>query len=305
MSVERDEESLLSNYQELLARVEEIRKEDMGLEAVMKISGAMDDVEKLIENVSKPREIGLDARVLELSSAVVQQNAEMMDTVFRPMEFADKLVNMLGSAGLESSQSEASIWSRFSEEFGYLLPLRPSFDYINGTYDREGFKPKERAPRNYQRRKDTPKEIVKSLSQKENEKNETAMSQQKILDRIRKKLSTLYQSSGKKAISYFECILNPNSFEETCQNILNVAFLVRDSWVKMYMENDELLMVPMKSKGDNMGELQKEELKRQFLIQMSRNDWKALVEAYQITEPMISFGLASDSGNDAGRSGCS
>ncbi|XP_071439480.1 EP300-interacting inhibitor of differentiation 3 [Hetaerina americana] len=285
------EKSLMRDYQILLLRVEEIRKQDVGLDAVRKLIDAMDDAEKLVESVSTPREIGFDARVLELTSVVVQQNTEKLDSVFRPLNFADKLVTMLASQRLETSQSEANIWTQFAENFGYLLPLRPSFDYINGTYDREGFKPKERAQRHFQRKKENMKEVLNTRS--DDGQDDQVLGQQEILDKISKKLKNLYKTTGNNPINYFEFILNPDSFEETCQNILNVAFLVRDTFVKMFMKNDELVLAPCKPNNSGKNVLQKEESKRQFVIQIDRRDWKNLVEAHNVTKPMINFGLVS------------
>ncbi|XP_046400751.1 non-structural maintenance of chromosomes element 4 homolog A-like [Ischnura elegans] len=299
--------AIVYDYEDILSVVEEIRNAGTGLEAIRNLSECIDDLEQLVEKAETPRELGLDATVLQISSLVIQENATKDDSNFKAIEFADKLLKHLEikSERPESSQShEIAAWCRLSEEFGNLVPLRPSFDYINGTYDREGFIPKKQAPR---QRKQTAnqvqqgvsREAAKKLSERVHINTEGDQSQREILNMIKSKIKELQKGRKRKPINYFQFVLNPYSFEETCQNILNVAFLVNDSLLKMYMEDDELYMVPIKPVGNDMGGMEKEEMKRQFLIQMSKKEWKELVEAYEITEPMINFGIASRSRSTA------
>ncbi|KAG8224334.1 hypothetical protein J437_LFUL004290 [Ladona fulva] len=232
MSSNSADDNVVLDYKKLLEQVEEIRNQDVGLESVQSISRVMSIAEELVDKVKKPREIGLDAKVLEISSAVVQQNAERFDSGFRPEEFADKLINKLTLHDTESSQTDSLIWQRFREKFSHLLPLAPRFDYLLGTIDKEKVQRKVRQPRQPQSRNEGTKELIKVLANKST-MQDNEIGQQHILDYISRLLVKTYRRNGEKPISYFKVVLSPNSLEETCQNILHIAFLVRDSFVKI------------------------------------------------------------------------
>ncbi|WAR22249.1 EID3-like protein [Mya arenaria] len=61
------------------------------------------------------------------------------------------------------------------------------------------------------------------------------------VERVHKILRAHYRKH--RRISYFEFVLNPDSFGHTVENIFHLSFLIKDGWAEMYL--DEELQIPM------------------------------------------------------------
>ncbi|XP_044590907.1 EP300-interacting inhibitor of differentiation 3 isoform X2 [Cotesia glomerata] len=58
-----------------------------------------------------------------------------------------------------------------------------------------------------------------------------------ILDHLRKLIRKVYKDNGKQPIDYFKLILDPGDFGKTIENMLHVAFLAKDGFIRFRTGN--------------------------------------------------------------------
>lgn len=91
----------------------------------------------------------------------------------------------------------------------------------------------------------------------------------------------------REPLSYFHTVLDPHSFSATIENIYYVSFLVRDSLVSVYTDEEfGLPFITPLAAPEEKRDLADE---NQFIVSMDMPRWRELVEAFGITNPMMVF----------------
>ncbi|NWS18784.1 EID3 inhibitor, partial [Pachyramphus minor] len=103
---------------------------------------------------------------------------------------------------------------------------------------------------------------------------------EKEVERILGILQTLFEndpifvSPADTPISFFDFVIDPNSFARTVENMFHVSFLIRDGLAEIRLDDDKLPIIePTKSRKvgeDNRGP----GARKQVVMSLTQEEWK-------------------------------
>ncbi|PIK55734.1 putative non-structural maintenance of chromosomes element 4-like A-like [Apostichopus japonicus] len=179
----------------------------------------------------------LDAVLLHSASTVTYQNAQklVVDNKFEPRQFTEKLVTLLtGRRNTGNNQREVNVkkeaWKDFGKDVQCCFRRAPPFHFMLGSFDRGPPVQKPKPPTDRQGAKpDGPAVVPVQI-------DETGKSQQEVTTEEVERMLV-------EPISYFEFVINPQSFSHTIENIFHMSFLVKDGHVQIKLDEDGLPVV--------------------------------------------------------------
>ncbi|XP_068183583.1 non-structural maintenance of chromosomes element 4 homolog A [Antennarius striatus] len=294
-----------SKYRDLINSVQQNR-EDMLSPSNNKLTEVLEEANKLFKDVRQAREAALDAQLLVVATELGKEKATQMfaeGTDFDPAAYAEHLLSFMGLNRLEDYDDDddgdddeeqrnrhtvggflpQDAWHRLARRAECCFRTAPSFHYMFGSFHAEPPPPKPRTERQRKAPGKEAKRIMPTQMKKmEDSHQETT---EKEVERILGYLKTYHQDDPTSPISYYEFVIDPNSFSRTVENIFHTSFLIRDSLARMYLDDAKLPCIAPTEEGevDTAGP----STRKQCIISFSQKIWKELIDAYDITDPMI------------------
>lgn len=291
-------------YRELINSVQQNR-EDMLSSRSNKLTEALQECNKLFTGVSQAREAALDAQFLVLATNLGKEKANQLHsdmTVFDPTAFAEDLLKFMGLNRLESggkggdgtdSEDESlsggflpsDAWQKLGKEAEKHFRRAPAFHYMLGTFKMDPPVVRQRVER--QRKKNSTEELRAMPAQLKKMDESHQEATEKEVERILGLLQTYFQDDPDTPISFFDFVIDPESFPRTVENIFHVSFLIRDGLARIKLDQDKLPVIEPLKQDEEKEANQDNRERNQGVIALSPQDWRDIIATFEITEPMI------------------
>ncbi|XP_053306283.1 non-structural maintenance of chromosomes element 4 homolog A [Spea bombifrons] len=287
------------DYRELIQNVMHNR-EDMLSSKSNKLTDTLENANKLFSAVSRPREAALDAQLLVLASNIGKEKASQLHTdmaVFDPTSFAEDLLSFMGINRMENPESDseddsfgkgylpADAWHKLGTEADKYFKRTPTFHYMLGSFKAEPPVVRQRIERQRKNNKAEEMRVMPAQLKKMEESHQEAT--EKEVERILGFLQTYFKDDPDTPISFFDFVIDPNSFARTVENIFHVSFIIRDGFAAIKLDFDKLPVIEPVAQ-ENESNMDKDNQPRyQGVISLSHQDWMDIIKTFEITEPMI------------------
>ncbi|XP_048801086.1 non-structural maintenance of chromosomes element 4 homolog A [Lagopus muta] len=297
---ERSRRMIRNQYRELICSVQQNR-EDMLSSKSNRLTEALEEANQLFTGVSRAREAALDAQFLVLASNLGKEKANELRseiTTFDSLTFAEDLLTFMGINRTETegndSDSEntsggylpSSAWYKLGEEAEKYFRRAPSFHYMLGSFKSEPPMPRQRIERQRKAPGGEGKRAMPAQLKKMEESHQEATA--KEVERILRLLQTHFRNDPRTPIFFFDLVVDPNSFARTVENIFHVSFIVRDGLARLKLDDDKLPVIEPVQNVEEKNDDYSARARNQVVISLSHEEWREIVETYEITEPMIS-----------------
>ncbi|XP_029060243.1 EP300-interacting inhibitor of differentiation 3 [Monodon monoceros] len=291
--------SIRKQYRQLIYNVQQNR-DDIVNTASESLTEALEEANVLFDAVSRTREAALDAQFLVLASDLGKEKAKQLNSdmsLFNQVAFCDFLLIFVGLNWVEDDGHDAlsdcddnivrSFWETVQKEATSWMLQAETFHFIFGSFKSE---PSARKPRLEHRKRvhrmeengDMPTKLRKLDLSSNQEATE------KEVERILGLLQTYFQKYPDTPVSYFEFVIDPNSFSRTVENIFYVSFIIRDGFARIRLDHDRLpILEPINTNHVGEGNDSSSHCRKQGVISLSLQDWKNIVATFEISEAMI------------------
>ncbi|XP_077093039.1 non-structural maintenance of chromosomes element 4 homolog A [Siphateles boraxobius] len=283
-----------SKYRDLINQVQQNR-EDMLNPANNKLTDVLEEANKLFVNVRQAREAALDAQLLVLATDLGKEKASQLHaegSAFDPSAFAEHLLSFMGLNRLEDESGQdgnlegylpQGAWEKLANRSESCFKTAPSFHYMLGSFLAEPPPPRQRVERQRKLPSKEAKRIMPTQLKKMEESHQEAT--EKEVERILGCLQRYFADDSGEPISYYEFVIDPNSFSRTVENIFHTSFLIRDGLVRMFLDNDELPCIAPVEEGEI--EPGGASIRHQCVISINQESWREIIDAFDIKEAMI------------------
>ncbi|KAG7462696.1 hypothetical protein MATL_G00187530 [Megalops atlanticus] len=282
-------------YRELINNVQQNR-EDMLSPSNNKLTEVLEEANKLFASVRQAREAALDAQFLVLATDLGKEKASQLHadgSAFDPMGYAEHLLSLMGLNRLEEEDSDEEgesggylpqdAWQRLGKKVENCFRTAPSFHFMLGSFVPEPPPPRQRVERQRKAPSKEVKRIMPTQLKKMEESHQEAT--EKEVERILGYLRSYHAEDPNSPISYYEFVIDPNSFSRTVENIFHVSFLIRDGLARMYLDRDKLPCIAPVDEDEVEGG--GATTRHQCVISISPASWKELIRAFNIKQAMI------------------
>ncbi|XP_013774023.1 non-structural maintenance of chromosomes element 4 homolog A-like [Limulus polyphemus] len=275
--VEEEQERRLirHEYRRLLNETQENREEIIQSQPDCGLESCLMQAEALFPKVKKPREAVLDAKLVSECASLSKQKAEAFHTnftVFRPVEFAEKLATFLGKSRVEDdddvefnrktlSNHDVSIpkhrWVTFGKTISTVFHKTPSFHFMCGSFERGPMEYKK-ATRNSRRdEKDASSSVVVPQSVTGVGKSHQETTTEEV-ERLLGLLKKIHIKNNRQPVCYFKFVTNPHSFAQTVENMFHVSFLIKEGAAVLSLNEDHLpVIAPVGKRNEEKEDMQK------------------------------------------------
>ncbi|KFP29769.1 Non-structural maintenance of chromosomes element 4 A, partial [Colius striatus] len=261
--------------------------EDMLSSKSNRLTEALEEANKLFSGVSCAREAALDAQFLVLASNLGKEKANELHsemTTFDSVAFAEDLLTFMGINRIEIDENDSdsegasggylptSAWQKLGEEAEKYFRRAPSFHYMLGSFKSDPPVPRQRIERQKKAPGGEQKRAMPAQLKKMEESHQEAT--EKEVERILGLLQTHFKNDPSTPISFFDLVIDPNSFARTVENIFHVSFIIRDGFARLKLDDDKLPIIePCK---DNRGreDDHRSQARKQVVISLSYQEWK-------------------------------
>nr|XP_013041302.2 non-structural maintenance of chromosomes element 4 homolog A [Anser cygnoides]XP_013041303.2 non-structural maintenance of chromosomes element 4 homolog A [Anser cygnoides]XP_013041304.2 non-structural maintenance of chromosomes element 4 homolog A [Anser cygnoides] len=298
---ERRRRMIRNQYRELICSVQQNR-EDMLSSKSNRLTEALEEANKLFSGVSCAREAALDAQFLVLASNLGKEKANELRsemTTFDSLTFAEDLLTFMGINRIEVDENDSdtenvsagylpsNAWHKLGEEAEKYFRRAPSFHYMLGSFKSDPPVPRQRIERQKKAAGGEEKRAMPAQLKKMEESHQEAT--EKEVERILGLLQTHFKNDPSTPILFFDLVIDPNSFARTVENIFHVSFIIRDGLARLKLDEDKLPVIePVKNNEGRKDDDHSNRARNQVVISLSYQEWKDIVETFEITEPMIS-----------------
>ncbi|KAM9285088.1 non-structural maintenance of chromosomes element 4 homolog A [Morus bassanus] len=297
---ERGRRMIRNQYRELISSVQQNR-EDMLNSKSNRLTEALEEANKLFSGVSSAREAALDAQFLVLASNLGKEKANELHsemTAFDSLAFAEDLLTFMGinrieveendndSEGISGGYLPSNAWHKLGEETEKYFRRAPSFHYMLGSFKSDPPVPRQRIERQKKTTGGEEKRAMPAQLKKMEESHQEAT--EKEVERILGLLQTHFKNDPGTPISFFDLVIDPNSFARTVENIFHVSFIIRDGFARLKLDDDKLPIIEPSKDNEGRENDHSAGARNQVVISLNHQEWQEIVETYEITEPMIS-----------------
>ncbi|KAM4669002.1 non-structural maintenance of chromosomes element 4 homolog A isoform 4-T4 [Amazona ochrocephala] len=296
---ERSRRIIRNQYRELIYSVQQNR-EDMLSSKSDRLTEALEEANKLFSGVSSAREAALDAQFLVLASNLGKEKANELHsdmTTFDSLVFAEDLLTFMGINRIEVEENDSDsesisgylpsdAWHKLGEETEKYFRRAPSFHYMLGSFKSDPPVPRQRIERQKKATGTEEKRAMPAQLKKMEESHQEAT--EKEVERILGLLQTHFQNDPSTPISFFDLVIDPNSFARTVENIFHVSFIIRDGFARIKLDEDKLPIIEPSEDNEEREDGRSAGARNQVVLSLNYKEWKEIVETYEITEPMIS-----------------
>ncbi|KAG8551486.1 hypothetical protein GDO81_004136 [Engystomops pustulosus] len=256
--VEQDDGSrrqIRHQYRELMQNMQQNR-DDMLSSRSNKLTDTLQAANQLFAEVFKPREAALDAQLLVLATNLGKEKASQLQadmTVFDPTSFAEDLLSFMGINRLENPDSDsedeacakgylgADAWKKLGTEAEKYFKRTPTFHFMLGSFKTEPPIVRQKTDRQKRTSKVAEKKVMPAQLKKMEESHQEAT--EKEVERILGFLQTYFREDPDTPISFFDFVIDPNSFARTVENMFHVSFIIRDGFARIKLDQDKLPVI--------------------------------------------------------------
>jgi len=284
--VEANRAIVRAGYRKLMDEVAG-KEEELGNIENDQLLGYMKHNEQLFAQVAAPQEAVMDAVLIKNLSRLCRQQAEQMSAniaQFRHEEYGERLVaSMRGEGG--GQQLVRRKWVMLGQQAKIFFKRSPALTYMYGALDTTPPPPKEKKQKDPKSRQATRVADLKEttatvLAEAEKSENQT----EQMVTHVFRCLVTKFKEAGKRPISYFRFVLDPDCFGTSIENMFHVSFLVKEGKADISVcEETGLPLITPKSKRKE----DQDEHKNQVVMNINMRDWEMLVKELRIEVAMI------------------
>ncbi|XP_005606614.2 EP300-interacting inhibitor of differentiation 3 [Equus przewalskii] len=291
--------NIRKQYWQLIYNVQQNR-DDIVNTASDSLTEALEEANVLFDGVSRTREAALDAQFLVLASDLGKEKAKQLNSntsFFNQVAFCDFLFLFVGLNWMEDDEQDElsgcddnvplSFWETVQKEASSWMLRAETFHFIFGSFKSEPSAPKHRLDHQKKVHKmeengDMPTKLRKV------DLNSNQEATEKEVERILGLLQMYFRKYPDTPVSYFEFVIDPNSFSRTVENIFYVSFIIRDGFARIRLDQDRLpILEPININQMGEGNDPSSHGRKQGVISLSLEDWKNIVAAFEISEAMI------------------
>ncbi|XP_007950589.1 EP300-interacting inhibitor of differentiation 3 [Orycteropus afer afer] len=283
-------------YRQLIYNVQQ-QRDDIVNTANETLTEALEEANVLFDGVSRTREAVLDAQFLVLASDLGKEKAKQLNSdmsFFNQVTFCDFLFTFVGLNRLEKGYEALgdrdnsvarSFWETIQKEAMSWTLRAENFHFIFGSVKSEPSAPKPRQ-RQRVRKMEENGDMPTKLRKMDLSSNQEAT--EKAVERILGLLQTYFKKYPDTPVSYFEFVVDPNSFSRTVENIFYVSFIIRDGFARISLDQDRLpILEPINTNQMDEENDPSFHGRKQGVISLSLQDWKNIVATFEISEAMI------------------
>ncbi|KAJ4298280.1 hypothetical protein N0V90_006180 [Kalmusia sp. IMI 367209] len=106
--------------------------------------------------------------------------------------------------------------------------------------------------------------------------------------------------SEEAGVSLFDFAINPDSFGQTVENLFYISFLIREGAAKVVTDNDGLPLLTPEVPRTYAQQREQNVEKRQAIFSIDYATWQALIEAFDIKQPLIPHRVSEETNVTAG-----
>ncbi|XP_015111557.1 EP300-interacting inhibitor of differentiation 3 [Diachasma alloeum] len=259
---------------------------DVLAETVEEVENIHLDIDDKIVNQDQ---ILLDSQVMKASSQVIRGAMQSLDqetNSYSATDFASKLLKYVRNLADDTVQEPN--WELLGREVAaFIKPCGSSSTLLHCMEPIPKSEVQPKKPKFINRTRDVllPAKKPEKVVAIANDDNPVDKSVDKIAHLTKK-----YYKRNKEPLNFFKLIVNPHDFGKTVENMLHVAFLVRDGRMELLVgEDDDLLIQPVPKEVLEEQEAHGNLSRIANIPTLNMEIWKLLIEALDITEPMINF----------------
>ncbi|XP_062352316.1 non-structural maintenance of chromosomes element 4 homolog A isoform X1 [Cinclus cinclus] len=286
-----------SQYRELISTVQQNREAMLNSKS-NRLTEALEEANRLFDGVCCAREAALDAQFLVIASNIGKEKANELHSemsAFDSTAFAEDLLTFMGVNRTEVEDTDdfedapgaflpSDAWKTMGEEALKYFRRAPTFHYMMGSFKSEPPVPKQRIERQKKASRGKAERAMPAQLKKMEESHQEAT--EKEVERVLGILQTHFENDPNTPISFFDFVIDPNSFARTVENVFHVSFLIRDGLANIKMDEDELPIIePVKPSGGE--EDSRAGARNQVVLSLDRKEWQEVIETFQIREAMI------------------
>lgn len=289
-------------YRRLISDVQDNKEELMKPESY-KLLDCVKKANSLFERVNSTREGALDSRFMALSVSIAGQKANQLQTdlvAFQSEEFMEKLVTKMDGRYIGEADGEVHIASGSWQSMGryvtkFFTSVNPALAVMSGTFSVVPAKPKSQVTKQAELGADG-RTQPQNLTHFEGDRKEATPEE---IERVLYVIQQLYKEDP-VPIDYFELVVNPDSFGHTIENMFHLAFLVKDGFVRVFLNENQIPVVEPVEQNDEADQSQMEKTCNQVMVSMSMDEWRDIIDAYEL-EGRAPFIEPPQKGNSAKR----
>ncbi|NXD03982.1 NSE4A protein, partial [Certhia familiaris] len=202
-----------------------------------RLTEALEEANRLFDGVCRAREAALDAQFLVIASNIGKEKANELHSemsAFDSTAFAEDLLTFMGvNRTEETDDSEDALggflpsgaWQTMGEEALKYFRRAPTFHYMMGSFKSESPVPKQRIERQKKASRGKAEQAMPAQLKKMEVSHQEAT--EKEVERILRILQTHFENDPNTPISFFDFVIDPNSFARTVENMFHVSFLIK------------------------------------------------------------------------------
>ncbi|CAJ1067754.1 non-structural maintenance of chromosomes element 4 homolog A [Xyrichtys novacula] len=282
-----------SKYRDLINTIQQER-EDMVSLTNNRLTEVLEEANNLFKDVRRAREAALDAQLLVVATDLGKEKASRLfseGTAFDTTAYTEHLLSFMGLNRLEDGQQNGGVdgylpqdaWHRLAQRAQSCFRTAPSFHFMRGSFHAEPPPPRQRI----ERQRKAPSKEAKRIMPTELKKMEDSQQDETVkeVERILAYLKGYHKDDPTSPISYYEFVIDPDSFSRTVENIFHTSFLIRDGLARMYLDEDKLPCIAPVEEGE--AEAAESSNRKQGIVSINPKIWKELIDAFDITATMI------------------
>lgn len=286
-------------YRALINSVQQNR-EDI-LNASDKLTEVLEEANTLFSEVSRAREAVLDAHFLVLASDLGKEKAKQLRSDLNSFDMLRYVETLLTHMGVNPLEAEELIRDEDSSDFEFIVydswkisgktaentfNKTHTFHFLLGSIQGECPVPKPRPDR--PRKAPVIKERGEMPAQLKRMEESHQEATEKEVERILGLLQTYFQEDPDTPMSFFDFVIDPQSFPRTVENIFHVSFIIRDGFARIKLDQDRLPIIePINIDEESESIDQNTQVRNQGIIALSYRDWEEIVKTFEISEPVI------------------
>jgi len=253
-------------------------------------SNLLKEANDILSQVKGTQEAIEDAKMFRLLCQSVREMSEDTNTnekKFHVDEYSANLGRFINAS--TDGHNNLKVTRRqllfLGEKLSNNFKRTPTFTFVLGAIDTEAGENKQTKAREPKEKRNNrvmapTKTAIVEKSQANEQKTD------RLVNSTRKILENVYKQKGKKPVSYFEFVIDPDSFGNTVENMFHVSFLVKQRVCCLSVDDSVGLPVLEPVVGRGGGE-DAEVAKNQAVISISYQDWLDLKDALNVTSPAI------------------